>query len=157
MVFGASVSTVGMLLLTQLSATSGYVALLAPLMLFGAGNGLAFVPLTSASLTGVRQEDAGAASGLVNVMQQLGGALGLAVLVSVFGTAARGIGLQSAAAAQPRSSPVRITRSSPRRCSSARRWWSSLWPFAGGVRPRATAVEEPNGCATWNTLGEEAS
>ena len=100
MVIGFSVSTIGMLLLTQLSASSNYVSLLAPLMLFGAGNGLAFVPLTSTSLSGVRQEDAGAASGLVNVMQQLGGALGLAVLVSVFGTAARGAALQPAAAAQ---------------------------------------------------------
>ena len=90
MVLGFSVSTAGMLLMTQLSASSSYLSLLAPLMLFGAGNGLAFVPLTSTSLSGVRQEDAGAASGLVNVMQQLGGALGLAVLVSVFGTAAGG-------------------------------------------------------------------
>ena len=86
--------------MTQLSASSSYLSLLAPLMLFGAGNGLAFVPLTSTSLSGVRQEDAGAASGLVNVMQQLGGALGLAVLVSVFGTAARGAAVQSAVAAQ---------------------------------------------------------
>jgi len=98
MVFGFSVSTGGMLLLTQLSASSSYLSLLAPLMLFGAGNGLAFVPLTSTSLSGVHQEDAGAASGLVNVMQQLGGALGLAVLVSVFGTAARAAAAQSVAA-----------------------------------------------------------
>ena len=74
--------------------------MLAPLLLFGAGNGLAFVPLTSTSLSGVRQEDAGAASGLVNVMQQLGGALGLAVLVSVFGTAAPGAAAESVLAAQ---------------------------------------------------------
>ena len=57
--------------------------------MFGAGNGLAFVPLTSASLAGVDPADAGAASGLVNVMQQVGGALGLSVLVTVFGTASR--------------------------------------------------------------------
>ena len=41
--------------------------------------------LTSASLADVAPEDAGAASGLVNVSQQLGAALGLAVLVTVFG------------------------------------------------------------------------
>ncbi|MGH7666990.1 MAG: MFS transporter [Candidatus Dormibacteria bacterium] len=95
MVLGFTVSTGGMLLLTQLSASSDYFSLLAPLVLFGAGNGLAFVPLTSTSLDGVRQEDAGAASGLVNVMQQVGGALGLAVLVSVFGSAAQTGAVQS--------------------------------------------------------------
>ena len=100
MVIGFTVSTIGMLLMTQLAASSDYLSLLAPLVLFGAGNGLAFVPLTSTSLSGVRQEEAGAASGLVNVMQQLGGALGLAVLVSVFGTTARGAAAQSVAAAQ---------------------------------------------------------
>jgi EmrB/QacA subfamily drug resistance transporter len=51
------------------------------------GMGISFVPLTTAALDGVAPEDAGAASGLVNVMQQLGGSLGLAVLVTVFGTA----------------------------------------------------------------------
>jgi EmrB/QacA subfamily drug resistance transporter len=100
MVVGLTVSTSGVLLLTQLAASSSYVSLLAPLVLFGAGNGLAFVPLTSTSLSGVRPEEAGAASGLVNVMQQLGGALGLAVLVSVFGTAARGAAAQSVVASQ---------------------------------------------------------
>jgi EmrB/QacA subfamily drug resistance transporter len=100
MVVGFMLSTTGLLLMTQLSATSSYPTLLLPLMLFGAGNGLGFVPLTSASLTGVRPQDAGAASGLVNVMQQLGGALGLAVLVSVFGSGARAAATQSVAAAQ---------------------------------------------------------
>ena len=100
MVVGFTVSTSGMLLLTQLAASSSYISLLAPLVLFGGGNGLAFVPLTSTALSGVRPDEAGAASGLVNVMQQLGGALGLAVLVSVFGTAARGAAMQSVIAAQ---------------------------------------------------------
>jgi EmrB/QacA subfamily drug resistance transporter len=100
MVVGFSLSTLAMALMTQLSATSTYLWVLIPVVVFGAGNGLAFVPLTSASLTGVRQEDAGAASGLVNVMQQMGGALGLAVLVSVFGSAGRVIPGQSVAAAR---------------------------------------------------------
>lgn len=87
MTYGIALSTLGLLLLTRLSESSVYPELLATLLLFGAGNGLAFVPLTAASLHGVDPADAGAASGLVNVMQQVGGALGLAVLVTVFGTA----------------------------------------------------------------------
>ena len=100
MVVGISISTLAMLMMTQLSASSTYLVVLVPVLLFGTGNGLAFVPLTSASLAGVRREDAGAASGLVNVMQQMGGALGLAVLVSVFGSAGRVVAGQSAAAAR---------------------------------------------------------
>jgi hypothetical protein len=59
------------------------------MVLLGAGMGVVFVPLTTASLAGVRPQDSGAASSMVNVMQQLGGSLGLAVLVAVFGTARR--------------------------------------------------------------------
>ena len=47
------------------------------------------MPLTMTSLAGVDPKDAGAASGLVNVMQQVGGSLGLSILVTVFGTASR--------------------------------------------------------------------
>ncbi|MDP9117424.1 MAG: MFS transporter [Actinomycetota bacterium] len=86
---GITLSTLGMLWLTQLSATSSYGSLVGPLLVFGLGNGLAFVPLTTTALDGVEPQDAGAASGLVNVMQQLGGSLGLAVLVTVFGTASK--------------------------------------------------------------------
>jgi EmrB/QacA subfamily drug resistance transporter len=89
MIIGITFSTLGMLWLTQLSETSSYLDLVAPLMVFGLGNGLAFVPLTTAALDGVAPADAGAASGLVNVMQQVGGSLGLAVLVTVFGTASK--------------------------------------------------------------------
>jgi EmrB/QacA subfamily drug resistance transporter len=84
---GITLSTGALLWLSQLSETSSYLSLVGPLLVFGLGNGIAFVPLTTAALDGVAPEDAGAASGLVNVMQQLGGSLGLAVLVTVFGTA----------------------------------------------------------------------
>jgi hypothetical protein len=55
--------------------------------------GTSFVSLTTAALHDVAPEDAGAASGLINVMQQLGAALGLAVLVTVFD----GVGSRSGA------------------------------------------------------------
>jgi fucose permease len=86
---GLTLSTTGVALLTQLSATSSYLNVLGSLLLFGIGNGIAFIPLTTVSLSGVQMADAGAASGLVNVMQQLGGSVGLAVLVTVFGSVSR--------------------------------------------------------------------
>jgi EmrB/QacA subfamily drug resistance transporter len=95
---GIAMSTTAMVWLTQISADSGYGSVLGPLLLFGLGNGLAFVPLTALGLSGVPAEQAGAASGLTNVMQQVGGSLGLAVLVTIFGTAARGADPQAGSA-----------------------------------------------------------
>ena len=88
MVGGLILSTSGLLLLTRLAADSSYVDVLIPLLLFGLGNGTAFVPLTAAGLTDVAPADAGAASGLVNVAQQIGGSLGLAILVTLSSGAA---------------------------------------------------------------------
>jgi EmrB/QacA subfamily drug resistance transporter len=87
MMVGISFSSLGILWLTQLSATTSVGGVIGPLVTFGTGNGLAFVPLTAVSLARVEPEDAGAASGLVNAVQQVGGSLGLAVLVTVFGAA----------------------------------------------------------------------
>jgi EmrB/QacA subfamily drug resistance transporter len=78
----------GMYWLGHVSTSTGYVpGILVPMLLIGTGMGLAFVPLTMASLAGVPPQDSGAAASMVNVMQQVGGALGLAILVTIFGTA----------------------------------------------------------------------
>jgi EmrB/QacA subfamily drug resistance transporter len=80
----------GMAWLSRVSTETGYWSgVFGPMLLLGAGMGVVFVPLTTASLTGVRPADSGAASSMVNVMQQLGGSVGLAVLVAVFGTSSR--------------------------------------------------------------------
>jgi hypothetical protein len=50
---------------------------------------MAFTPLTAAGIAGVAPADAGAASGLLNVSQQLGGSLGLGILITVFASASR--------------------------------------------------------------------
>jgi EmrB/QacA subfamily drug resistance transporter len=89
MITGALLSTLSMVVLTQLSAGSSYLAVLVPLLLIGTGNGLTFVPLTASGLHAVRPNEAGAASGLTNVAQQIGAALGVAALVTVFSSAAR--------------------------------------------------------------------
>jgi EmrB/QacA subfamily drug resistance transporter len=68
-------------------ATGYWSGILGPMLLLGIGMGLVFVPLTTTSLAGVPAADSGAASGVVNMLQQVGGALGLGVLVAVYGTA----------------------------------------------------------------------
>ncbi|WP_205697293.1 MFS transporter [Conexibacter sp. SYSU D00693] len=78
----------GMGWLTQVEADSSYLTALAgPLALFGLGAGLSFMPLSAVILAGVRDEDSGAVGGLLQAVQQLGGTLGLAILVTVYGTA----------------------------------------------------------------------
>jgi EmrB/QacA subfamily drug resistance transporter len=90
MTAGALFGVVGLAWLTQVSVDSGYLdGILGPMLVFGLGMGLLFVPLTIIAVSGVPPREAGAASGLLNVMQQVGGSLGLSILVTVFGTASR--------------------------------------------------------------------
>jgi hypothetical protein len=85
---GLALGTIGMIWLGRLSADSGYLTGIAlPMVLIGAGQGGALGPLTAAGVAGVALEDAGAASGVTNVAHQLGGSLGLGVLVAVFAAA----------------------------------------------------------------------
>ncbi|MFD9336567.1 MFS transporter [Streptomyces sp. NPDC060028] len=87
MITGSAITGVG---LTFLRTDSSYVAgVLGPMLLFGFGMGLNFVTLTLTAVSGVATNEAGAASGLLNASQQVGGSLGLSILVTVFGTAAR--------------------------------------------------------------------
>ena len=89
-VTGAVLLTAGMVWLTQLSATSGYrTGVAGPMLLFGLGAGLSFMPLNTIILAGVPAADTGAASGLLQTTQWVGGSLGMSVLVAVFGTARR--------------------------------------------------------------------
>ncbi len=90
MVTGLLPVVAGMTWLSRITPGTGYLAgVLGPMLLIGAGMGLVFVPLTMASLAGVRPEDSGAASSMVNVTQQVGGSLGLAILVTAFSSASR--------------------------------------------------------------------
>ncbi|MDL9947038.1 MFS transporter [Gordonia sp. ABSL11-1] len=81
----------GLFWLSALDAHTSYASLVGPFVLVGAGGGMAFLSLTTAALRGVHPDDAGAASGVVNTAQQLGGTVGLAIMVAVFGAATRGL------------------------------------------------------------------
>ena len=89
MVLGALVSASSVFWLSHTSSDPAYWTIGVPLFLMGLGNGTVFVPITGAALQGVEPRFAGAAAGLVNVAQQVGSTLGLAVLVTVFSAAGR--------------------------------------------------------------------
>ena len=71
--------------LSTVSTADGYLSgVFGPLLLNGLSAGLVFMPITATVLAGVEPEHAGSASGLLQTSQQLGGAIGLAVIVSVY-------------------------------------------------------------------------
>ncbi|CCK29438.1 Puromycin resistance protein pur8 [Streptomyces davaonensis JCM 4913] len=85
---GFLVAAVGMLLLTQLEVDSSYAGLLLPAMLLlGLGMGTAFMPAMSLATMGVKPQDSGVASAMVNTSQQVGGAIGTALLNTIAASA----------------------------------------------------------------------
>lgn len=85
LLFGLTLTAIGLAWFTQISVDGSFLEdVLGPSMIAGAGLGFIFVPLTLAAVSGVRNEETGLASGLINTTQNVGGALGLAVLLTQF-------------------------------------------------------------------------
>lgn len=81
---GMFVAAIGLLLLARIPVDGSYASDVLPgILVMAAGLGLTFVPMTLIATTGVSDADAGLASGLFNSSQQIGGALGLAILSTV--------------------------------------------------------------------------
>ena len=147
MLVGLAPAVGGLAWLGQITpATTYWPGVLGPMLMMGFGMGLAFVPLTSASLAGVAPEDSGAASAMVNVAQQVGGALGLAALVTVYGNASH------AAARHVGATAVRW----PSRCSRTE-WRPRSRPPRSSTRSRSSWSSSPCGCAPrWSPSGKPA-
>jgi MFS family permease len=76
--------TAGLLYFTQVSVDGSYLGDLLPgFLMIGLGMGFSFVPITIAALAGIQPSEAGVASGFINTTNQIGGALGIAVLSSI--------------------------------------------------------------------------
>jgi EmrB/QacA subfamily drug resistance transporter len=85
---GMLLGLIGMIYLTQLTATSSYVGGVLPaLLVMGLGFGLIFAPAINTATAGVRREDSGVASALVNTGQQVGGSIGTSALSTIALTA----------------------------------------------------------------------
>ncbi|MFK0157968.1 MFS transporter [Streptomyces sp. NPDC090499] len=90
MMTGSALVVVGLTWQTFIKPDSSYLGgILGPMLVFGFGMGLNFVTATVTAVSGVAQHEAGAASGLLNAMQQVGGSLGLSILTTVFGSASK--------------------------------------------------------------------
>nr|WP_240203339.1 MFS transporter [Streptomyces actuosus] len=88
MVVGALLAASGLAWLTLTDVHSTYAgSILGPMLVFSLGMGMEFVSLTLMALSNVTVRETGAASGLLNATQQVGGSLGLSILVTMFGTA----------------------------------------------------------------------
>jgi EmrB/QacA subfamily drug resistance transporter len=86
---GSAALVVAYLWLSQISATDSYFgAVFGPVLIAGLSTGFIFMPITTTVLGGVEPEHAGSASGLLQTTQQLGSAVGIAVIVSIYATGA---------------------------------------------------------------------
>ena len=84
MAAGMTMIGAGAIWATQVPVHGHFLANLAgPMVLAGAGTAFAFIPISIAALAGVKEQQAGLASGLLNTSQQLGGAIGIAIASSV--------------------------------------------------------------------------
>ncbi|MFJ9692427.1 MFS transporter [Kitasatospora sp. NPDC101183] len=80
----------GVLWSTRIDAHTSYAGgILGPTLMFGFGMGSIFVPAMLTAVSHVAPHEAGAATGMLNTTQQVGGSLGLSILVTVYGTASR--------------------------------------------------------------------
>lgn len=92
-VIGTLLMAAGLVLLTRLTVDTAYFPMLfIAMILMGSGIGLAFSPLNVIIMSSVAPTEAGAAGGALQTLQQTGASLGLAILVTIFGTAARDAG-----------------------------------------------------------------
>lgn len=81
--FGTAITFVGMTWMSFFTPSNGYwLGIALPMLIIGVGQGLSLSPFTAAGVANTNLQDAGAASGVVNVMHQIGGSIGLSILVA---------------------------------------------------------------------------
>lgn len=129
------VAAAGMAWLTRIGVHSGYAAtVLGPLLVVGAGIGLALPPSTNTGTFGVATDGAGVASATVNVGQQLGGSIGTALLNTIATSAAAGYlagHLSPAIAASPQAGSALQAAAAVHGYTTA--FWWTAGVFAAGA------------------------
>lgn len=158
---GFLVAAVGMLLLTQLDIDTSYAAVILPgQLLLGLGMGTAFMPAMSLATHGIEPRDAGVASAMVNTSQQVGGAIGTALLNTIAASATTAYVVDHAAGA---SDPKLLQLQAMVSGFAAAIWWAvGILVGASAIavtlintgRPGTGAV---GGSRTWRTGSRTSS
>jgi EmrB/QacA subfamily drug resistance transporter len=108
LIAGMACVAVALVWLSRVPVDGSYVRdLLGPMIIAAIGLGLAFVPVTIAAVSNISPDDSGLASGLINTSQQVGGALGLAILGTI--ASSRTNGLVAGAGGDPGALPSALT------------------------------------------------
>jgi EmrB/QacA subfamily drug resistance transporter len=102
LIFGMVLTTVALLWWSRISPDGSYLSdVLGPSVVAALGLGFSFVPVTIGAVAGVEEHEAGLASGLINTSQQIGGALGLAILATIANSVSDGPFAAAQAAGDP--------------------------------------------------------
>lgn len=84
LIIGLITTLIGMIMMIFFKANTGYwLGIAVPMIFLGAGQGMTLSPLTAAGIANTTNEDAGAASGVVNTVHQVGGSIGLAIVIAI--------------------------------------------------------------------------
>ncbi|WP_328888578.1 MFS transporter [Streptomyces sp. NBC_00316] len=160
---GFLAAAVGMLLLTQLEIGSSYPALILPAqLLLGLGMGTAFMPAMSLATHGVEPRDSGVASAMVNTSQQVGGAIGTALLNTIAASAATAYATSHAALAA--TDPELLKLQSMVHGFTGAIWWAVgilvvaaaiAVTFINAGRPSATEVKSGSGSGDADGVEDE--
>ncbi|MFC9623610.1 MFS transporter [Streptomyces sp. NPDC056930] len=160
---GFLTAAVGMLLLTQLEIGSSYATLILPAqLLLGLGMGTAFMPAMSLATHGVEPRDSGVASAMVNTSQQVGGAIGTALLNTIAASAATAYATSHAALGA--TDPELLKLQSMVHGFTGAIWWAVgilvvasaiAVTFINAGRPSATAVTGTSGSGDADGVEDE--
>ncbi|MFD7753793.1 MFS transporter [Streptomyces sp. NPDC059757] len=160
---GFLAAAIGMLLLTQLEIGSSYPALILPAqLLLGLGMGTAFMPAMSLATHGVEPRDSGVASAMVNTSQQVGGAIGTALLNTIAASAATAYATSHAALAA--TDPKLLKLQAMVHGFTGAIWWAVgilvvasaiAVTFINAGRPSATAVNSGSGSGDADGVEDE--
>jgi EmrB/QacA subfamily drug resistance transporter len=150
---GMVLAMLGMILFTRLTVQANYLGnVLAGLVVTGLGLGLIVAPATASATAGVARADAGAASALVNAVQQIGGSLGVALLNTI-AVSVSAHSLSHARSAVSRSVASLVTARATLHGDAVAFWWAAGF-FAAGTLVSAGLL--PSGVPDHETAGADA-